>query len=190
MPANDQNQDKPKGKWPSGTTFVMYCGGLSLLVLTVYVTISGKDFNFTAKEVSLSTIKTGLAPQGIATEAVQQQSAQLKEKFDKASSEVASAKTADAAQNPDAPDVPVSAPFNGTYEGSGSTYVLEQSGMKVVLAEMTNGTVTAYGEGIASGNTATLTVQTALMPLSVQLVIENERQIKLIGPQTYMIERK
>jgi hypothetical protein len=186
-------QPTPKSprKWPSGMTFVMYCAGISLVLLTIYVITSKKDFEIDAKNAKLSTIKAGLIPQGVSSEAAEEKSSDLKEKFDQAKSQVVTASNGPTngegnGSNKDRQ----AAQFTGVWEGNGSTYELLQVGQEIILSERTNGIVTAYGEGTVSGEMASLTVQTALLPVNIQLTFENSNQVRVTGPGTFVITRQ
>jgi len=186
MPA-DSTEPKTKGKWPTGMTFVMYCGGVSLLLLTVYIIISKKDFNLDAQKGTLSTINAGTSAPVNGQEA-EQKKEQLKQQFDQAKTQTASMESGIAGEGANSADS-----FNGMWSiaGSGSSYTIEQNGSTIVLAEMTNGEISAFGSGTVNGIHAALTIQAVeSLPYQIQLTLEGS-QIKLLAPtgETYYMTK-
>ena len=90
---SSEKSDSGASRWPTGTAFLMYCGGISLILLVGYVIFSGKGFDFSANEKGIA-FKSALN-QGAASndpEVRAEKSKELQEKFAKvaqnASSEI------------------------------------------------------------------------------------------------------
>ncbi len=176
---NDPNA--PKSKWPSGMTFVMYCAGVTMLLLAVSLLISGKPFAFSVEDNKV-TLHGGLIPQGVPEAKAQEKSVDLQQQFVEAKSS-----TPESAEHASAE----TAPFNGTWEGAGSVYELVQDGEAVILSETTQGITSAYGVGQANGNRAQLDIQTAIGTFPAELVAESQTQIKMtVSGQSYYIRRE
>jgi hypothetical protein len=175
---NDPNA--PKSKWPSGMTFVMYCAGVTMVLLAVSLVISGKPFAFSVED-SKVTLHGGLMPQGVPEEKAKEKSTELQQQFTEAK-----------LSTPEAVHIAPTevAPFNGTWEGAGSLYELVQDGAAVILSETTDGITSAYGVGQANGNHAHLNIQTAIGTFPAELVAESQTQIKMtVSGQSYYITR-
>jgi hypothetical protein len=182
--STDPNNTPSKGKWPSGATFMMYCAGLTLVLLSASLVISGKPFSFSV-EGDKVTLHGGLIPQGVSEEKAKEKSAELQQQFEARPVSMGSES---------APETPApataSAPFNGMWEGNGSTYVLIQEESAVVLSETTDGITTAYGIGTANGSMAQLNVETLAGTFLVELTAENETEITVNAPGTRYSLRK
>lgn len=176
---NDPNT--PKSKWPSGMTFVMYCAGITMVLLAVSLIISGKPFAFSVEDNKV-TLHGGLVPQGVPEEKAKEKSTELEQQFTEAK-----------LTTPESVELAPSemAPFNGMWEGAGSIYELLQDGTTVLLSETTDGITSAYGVGQANGNQAHLNIQTAIGTFPAELVAENQTQIKMtVSGQSYYITRR
>jgi hypothetical protein len=171
MTTNSDNAT-PKSKWPTGMTFLMYCAGLTLVLLAVSLVISGKPFAFSVDGDKV-TLHGGLTPQGIPEEKAKEKSSELQQKFDAAKSASLAALESNSAG---------AALFNGTWEGAGATYILVQDGSNVFLSEITNGITTAFGTGVANGNRAELNIETELGYITFELIAESETSIRITGP--------
>jgi hypothetical protein len=189
--------------------FVMYCAGVSLLVLVVYIVVRGQGFSFdVGKEgVKLATVKSALSPKAVEVDKdTEQRSKDLGEKFEAAMRPVApeptevkkpakaKAKRAGSATEEDVADPPPpgasAIPFNGTWTGNGSTYVLQQQGAHVAFQELTNGLVTSAGGGTATGNRAEVdAMNVAGLTIPIQLSIEGTKLVLSAFGATYVLER-
>jgi hypothetical protein len=182
----DPNNTPSKGKWPSGATFMMYCAGLTLVLLAASLVISGKPFSFSV-EGDKVTLHGGLIPQGVNEEKAKEKSAELQQQFETRPVSMAGEST------PETPaPATASAPFNGMWEGNGSTYVLIQEGSTVILSETTDGITSAYGIGTANGSMAQLNVETLAGTFSIELTVESDTEIKVGGPalpQSYYLRK-
>ena len=170
--STDPKNTPSKGKWPSGATFMMYCAGVTLILLSASLVISGKPFSFSV-EGDKVTLHGGLIPQGVPEEKAKENSAKLQQEFIQAKST--------SAEMPQ-PVATTSAPFNGTWVGGGATYELVQYGNTVLLSEITNGITTAFGAGEADGTYAQLTVGDGINSLMFELFAESDTDIKITGP--------
>lgn len=170
----DSNTTPSKSKWPSGMTFVLYCAGASLLLLVISLVISGKPFSFSV-EGDKVVLHGGLIPGGtVPEEKAKEKSAELQKEF------VAAKSASLEALEPASAGM---APFNGTWEGGGSTYELVQNGTAIFLSESTNGITTAFGIGEANGSRAQLYVEAVDgSTITFELVAESETSIRITGP--------
>lgn len=187
-------------RWPTGTSFLLYCAGISLIFLVGYVIFSGKGFDFSATEKGIA-FRSALNQAGTAVtnEKQQEKSAQFQEKFENIKRVAAETPIHEAPVDVDPPkpkrNTSITSPdpdtrtnpanlrhgFNGRWTGNGSIYVLEQQGSIVALMEMTNGIVTSYAQGTASGDQANLIAgNVSGMTFPVQIQSEG-RRLKLIA---------
>jgi hypothetical protein len=172
--------EKPRStqKWPSGLTFLLYCAGLSLLVLVGYVVTRDDGFKFTAgKEgVGLETIKTPLNQNAVPVDPATQaeRSKELDETFQEATR---------------SPSTAQRGPFNGRWAGNGSTYLVEQHGSDVALQELTNGIVTSVAQGTAVENQATLAaVNITGLTFPVTITLQGKRASLSAVGNTFMLD--
>lgn len=199
-------------RWPSGISFLLYCAGLSLVLLVGYVIFSGKGFDFSANDKGVA-FRSALNQGGEATNPAQREekSAEFQEKFEEvkraaastpAEAEMTSDEVATPTPKRKKQNVAAASPadeslvpqpdngnyFNGRWTGNGSFYVLEQNGTVVALMEMTNGIVTSYAQGTATGRHAQL-MATNISGITFPVQIEFDGQrIKLtaMGNQFYL----
>ncbi len=199
------------GRWPTGMSFLLYCAGISLVLLVGYVIFSGKGFHFSANGEGVA-FRSALNQGGEETNSAkrEEKSAEFQEKFEQIK-RVANSENADAiSEEPVAPTPKrskknVAAPipneedgfapepeeavlFNGRWTGNGSYYVLEQHGSVVALMEMTNGIVTSYAQGTADGQQAQLmATNISGLTFPVQIVFEGHRlKLTANGSQFYL----
>jgi hypothetical protein len=174
-----EKSESSTNRWPSGIAFLMYCAGISLVLLVGYVIFSGKGFDFSANDKGVA-FKSALNQGGVSgnPEVRAEKSNEIKERFEQASHAVpAEIQDEETSQSP-APPTPVrkrhaaatmpkpeetptlkkevTNPFNGSWTGNGSVYVFEQNGSTVALLETTNGISTSFAQGTANGAHASL----------------------------------
>jgi hypothetical protein len=188
----EPNPDKRVRRWPTGATFVLYCAGLSLVLLVIYVISSGKLFEFSANENGV-VFKSALNHGTVSADTANKRSEELKAKLDQAS--IAQPTQVSPAPGSTALEAQASSPsnaasFTGTWTGGGSTYIIKQNGADITLAEWTNDVLTSYGNGTVSGGVATLSVNNIIgLTLSVELTIANGRIAMSSGGQTIYLEK-
>lgn len=193
------NDPTRTSRWPTGTTFVMYCAGVSLLLLVTYVITSGKLFEFSANESGVA-FKSVLSNGNVPADSVASRSKELQAKFAQASlaQQEATPPAMEVRERSISPTLSsraatmVSAPqlFAGTWTGQGSTYKITQTGQNIALEEWTNQILTSYGTGTVSGERATLTVNNIVgLTLQVELTIANGKLEVSSSGQTFQLDR-
>jgi hypothetical protein len=162
-----RQSDAGSSSWPSGGKFLLYCAGISLLALVGFVVLRGRPFEFKANNEGVAfasplTPGAGEAPR----EVREAESETLKKRVEETKV-----------------DRPVTegAPFNGRWQGYGSTYVVEQHGTMVSLVEQTNGVISAAATGAVENDRAFLQAQN-LLGLQFPIVLERHgRQLEIMA---------
>jgi hypothetical protein len=209
---NSEKSESANKNWPSGISFLLYCAGISLVLLVGYVIFSGKGFDFSASDKGVA-FKSALNQGAASHDPVEQteKSIELKEKFERIARSVPPKKIpvdqVNAALDEDKVPEPVNvdsriptqtqpakiAPvrqnaFNGSWAGNGSIYIFEQNGPTVALIEMTNGITTSFAQGTVNGTHASLmaaNVSGLTFPIELEMT-GNRIKITAMGSEFFL----